>query len=69
MSRDAHSGDRGLTRRETVVGLAGLGLAAGRAVAQEAAQATGIVYATDVTGVDRSPLPGVLVSNGREIDR
>jgi C terminal of Calcineurin-like phosphoesterase/Calcineurin-like phosphoesterase len=69
MSRDAHSGDGGLTRRETVVGLAGLGLAAGRAVAQEAAQATGIVYATDVTGVDRSPLPGVLVSNGREIDR
>lgn len=69
MSRDAHSGDGGLTRRETVVGLAGLGLAAGRAVAQEAAQATGIVYATDVTGVDRAPLPGVLVSNGREIDR
>ncbi|MBE7199081.1 MAG: calcineurin-like phosphoesterase family protein [Parafilimonas terrae] len=69
MSRDAHSGDGGLTRRETVAGLAGLGLAAGRAVAQEGGQATGIIYATDVTGVDRAPLPGVLVSNGREIAR
>ncbi|MCJ2068027.1 calcineurin-like phosphoesterase family protein [Methylobacterium sp. J-030] len=69
MSREPKSGDGGLTRRETVAGLASLGLAAGRAEAQGTAEANGIVYATDVTGVDRAPLPGVLVSNGREIAR
>jgi len=69
MSRESQSGDGSLTRRETVVGLAGLSLLAGRAEAQGVVEATGIVYATDGTGMDRAPLPGVLVSNGREIAR
>jgi hypothetical protein len=73
MSREPISGDGGLTRRATVAGLAGLGLAASRAVAQdsaqEGAQATGVVYATDAAHPGRTPLPGVLVSNGREIAR
>ena len=69
MSRDTASGVGRLTRRETVAGLAGLGLAAGRATAEEAAEATGIVWATGLAGVDRVPLPGVLVSNGREVVR
>ncbi len=43
MSREPIPGDGRLTRRETVVGLAGLGLLAGRADAQGAAEATGIV--------------------------
>ena len=69
MSRDTASGVGRLTRRETVAGLADLGLAAGRATAEEAAEATGIVWATGLAGVDRVPLPGVLVSNGREVVR
>lgn len=69
MSREPVSGNGHLTRRETVAALAGLGLVAGRAEAQGTAEATGIVFATDATGVDRAPLPGVLVSNGREIAR
>ncbi|MCJ2052267.1 calcineurin-like phosphoesterase C-terminal domain-containing protein [Methylobacterium sp. J-070] len=73
MSREPLSGDGRLTRRETVAGLAGLGLVAGQATAQEAgqgpAEAVGIVSATGATGVERAPLPGVLVSNGREIVR
>ena len=69
MSREPIPGDGRLTRRETVVGLAGLGLVAGRADAQGAVEATGIVFAVDGTGRDRAPLPGVLVSNGREIAR
>ncbi|WP_267424276.1 calcineurin-like phosphoesterase family protein [Methylobacterium sp. GC_Met_2] len=69
MSREPIPGDGRLTRRETVVGLAGLGLVAGRADAQGAAEATGIVDAVDGAGGDRAPLPGVLVSNGREIAR
>jgi hypothetical protein len=69
MSREPIPGDGRLTRRETVVGLAGLGLVAGRADAQGAAEATGIVFALDGTSGDRAPLPGVLVSNGREIAR
>ena len=67
MSRESTSGDGRLTRRETVAVLAGLGLVAGRAEAQGAMEATGIVYAA--AGADRTPLPGVLVSNGREIAR
>ncbi|MCJ2016011.1 calcineurin-like phosphoesterase family protein [Methylobacterium sp. E-065] len=69
MSREPIPGDGRLTRRETVVGLAGLSLVAGRADAEGAAEATGIVYAVDGMGGDRAPLPGVLVSNGREIAR
>ena len=66
MSREPRSGDGRFTRRETVAGLAGLGLVAGRATAQEAGEATGIVSAA---GADRQPLSGVLVSNGREVTR
>ena len=64
-----------LTRRETLAGAAALGLAAGSAQAREddagqgqtPKQASGTVY-----GVDRgtrSPLPDVLVSNGRDVAR
>lgn len=70
MSRDTQPG--GLTRRSTMAGAAALGLVAGRAGAQEpaeAAEATGIVSARDAAGGDPVPLPGVLVSNGREIAR
>lgn len=69
MSREPPSGDGGLTRRATMAGLAGLGLAPGRVVAQEAAEATGVVDAVDPAGTGRAPLPGVLVSNGREVVR
>lgn len=68
MSRDTQPG--GLTRRSTMAGAAALGLVAGRAGAQEpseAAEATGIVSARDAAGGEPVPLPGVLVSNGREI--
>lgn len=67
MSRDTQPG--GLTRRSTMAGAAALGLVAGRAAAQEPAEATGIVSARDAAGGDPVPLPGVLVSNGREIAR
>jgi hypothetical protein len=67
MARDSQSG--GLTRRDTVAGAAALSLVAGRAVAQDATEATGIVFARDGSAPDRSPLPGVLVSNGREVAR
>ncbi|MGU3544441.1 calcineurin-like phosphoesterase C-terminal domain-containing protein [Methylobacterium sp. A52T] len=70
MSRDTQPG--GLTRRSTMAGAAALGLVAGRAGAQEAAEATeatGIVSARDAAGGEPVPLPGVLVSNGREIAR
>ncbi len=70
MSRDTQPG--GLTRRSTMAGAAALGLVAGRAGAQEpseATEATGIVSARDAAGGDPVPLPGVLVSNGREIAR
>ncbi|MHB2205002.1 calcineurin-like phosphoesterase C-terminal domain-containing protein [Methylobacterium sp. CM6257] len=69
MSNAPISGDGRLTRRETLAGAAALGLAAGSAGAQETAEATGLVYATETTGMGRTPLPGVLVSNGREIAR
>ena len=65
--RDSESG--GLTRRDTMAGAAALGLVAGRASAQEAAEATGLVFGIDAAGADRTPLPGVLVSNGREVVR
>ena len=70
MSRDTQPG--GLTRRSTMAGAAALGLVVGRAGAQEAAEAaeaTGIVSARDAAGGEPVPLPGVLVSNGREIAR
>uniref|UniRef100_UPI003F883F6C metallophosphoesterase N-terminal domain-containing protein n=1 Tax=Methylobacterium sp. NMS12 TaxID=3079766 RepID=UPI003F883F6C len=67
MSRDTQPGS--LTRRSTVAGVAALGLVAGRAGAQEAAEATGIVSARDAAGGEPVPLRGVLVSNGREIAR
>jgi hypothetical protein len=74
MPRETRFGNGRLTRRATVAGLAGLSLAASRATAQEdvageAVQATGVVYATGEAGAERSPLAGVLVSNGREIAR
>ncbi|MCB4801922.1 hypothetical protein QO001_001179 [Methylobacterium brachiatum] len=69
MSRDSNPAPARLTRRETVAGAAALGLIAGRAGAQESGEATGIVYAVPAPGADRAPLPGVLVSNGREVAR
>ncbi|QGY02659.1 Cna protein B-type domain containing protein [Methylobacterium mesophilicum SR1.6/6] len=69
MSREPQIGDARLTRRATVAGLAGLGLVSARGVAQEAGQATGIVFAAEAGSTARTPLPGVLISNGREVAR
>lgn len=69
MSRESRSVERCLSRRETLAGAAALGLVAGSAQAQESAEATGIVYAVSASGPDKSPLAGVLVSNGQEITR
>ncbi|MDP4021236.1 calcineurin-like phosphoesterase family protein [Methylobacterium sp. NEAU 140] len=57
-----------LTRRETVAGAAALALVAGRAAAQTPPEATGTVSVADPSGA-RAPLPGALVSNGREVVR
>src|SRR5579862_3112200 len=59
------------TRRETLrIGLAGAaaasGLAGGNAAAEAATEATGFVYVERAGGA-RTPLPGTLVSNGREV--
>jgi len=69
MTRDSIPAAGRLTRRETVAGAAALSLLVGRARAQEAGEATGIVYAVQAAGAERAPLPGVLVSNGREVAR
>lgn len=69
MPRDSIPASGRLTRRETVAGAAALSLLAGRAGAQGSAEATGIVYAVGAAGSTRAPLPGVLVSNGREVVR
>ncbi|MDP4005915.1 calcineurin-like phosphoesterase family protein [Methylobacterium sp. NEAU K] len=69
MARESTSPNGYLTRREAVAGAAALGLVAGRAGAQEAVEAMGIVYAAGSAGAGRVPLPDVLVSNGREVVR
>ncbi|MBP1182348.1 calcineurin-like phosphoesterase family protein [Methylobacterium sp. PvR107] len=69
MSRDPKPGDGFLSRRETLVAAAALGLVAGGAAAQGSAEATGFVYAAGGSGADRRPLPGVLLSNGQDVVR
>lgn len=55
-----------LTRRETLAGAAALSLGA-RGAAAQSGEATGTVFGLD--GAAGEPLPGILVSNGREVVR